>query len=241
VVRLRATVGGVEAVLEDGQVFTGSHLLVAAGRRVALEGLDLKAGGVAQDARGVTVGPSLRSVSNRRVYAVGDAAGGMQFTHLAGYHAGVVIRQIVLGLPARLRSDHIPRVTYTDPELAQVGPTEAEARAVWGDRLTVTRADFHHNDRAQASGEVAGFAKLMIVKGRIIGATVAGPQAGEVLAPLALAVTTRMKVSAFAGVVLPYPTLAEIGKRAAGAYFSPKLFDNAALKRMVRLVQRVLP
>jgi pyruvate/2-oxoglutarate dehydrogenase complex dihydrolipoamide dehydrogenase (E3) component len=241
VVRLRAMAGGVEAVLQDGQVFTGSHLLVAAGRRVALEGLDLKAGGVTHDARGVTVGPSLRSVSNRRVYAVGDAAGGMQFTHLAAYHAGVVIRQIVLGLPARLRGDHIPRVTYTDPELAQVGPTEAEARAVWGDRLTVTRADFHHNDRAQASGEVAGFAKLMIVKGRVIGATVAGPQAGEVIAPLALAVTTRMKVSALAGVVLPYPTLAEIGKRAAGAYFSPKLFDNAALKRMVRLVQRVLP
>jgi pyruvate/2-oxoglutarate dehydrogenase complex dihydrolipoamide dehydrogenase (E3) component len=232
---------GLEAVLADGTVIAGTHLLVAAGRKVALEGLGLEAGGVAHDAKGVTVGPNLRSVSNRRVFAVGDAAGGMQFTHLAGYHAGVVIRQIVLGLPARVRGDHIPRVTYTDPELAQVGPTEAEARATWGDRLTVTRADFHHNDRAQASGEVAGFAKLMIVKGRVIGSTVVGPQAGEVIAPLALAVTTRMKVSAFAGVVLPYPTLAEIGKRAAGAYFSPKLFDNAALKRLVRLVQRVLP
>ena len=241
VVRLRATANGVEAVLEDGQVFTGSHLMVAAGRRAAVESLGLEAAGVTQDARGVTVGPTLRSVSNRRVYAVGDVAGGMQFTHLAAYHAGVVIRQIVLGLPARARGDHIPRVTYTDPELAQVGPTEAEARAKWGDRLTVTRADFHHNDRAQASGEVEGFAKLMIAKGRVIGATIVGPQAGEVIAPLALAVTTRMKVSAFAGVVLPYPTLAEIGKRAAGAYFSPKLFDNAALKRMVRLVQRVLP
>lgn len=241
VVRLRATATGVEAVLEDGQVFTGSHLMVAAGRRAAVESLGLEAAGVTQDARGVTVGPTLRSVSNRRVYAVGDVAGGMQFTHLAAYHAGVVIRQIVLGLPARARGDHIPRVTYTDPELAQVGPTEAEARATWGDRLTVTRADFHHNDRAQASGEVEGFAKLMIAKGRVIGATIVGPQAGEVIAPLALAVTTRMKVSAFAGVVLPYPTLAEIGKRAAGAYFSPKLFDNAALKRMVRLVQRVLP
>jgi pyruvate/2-oxoglutarate dehydrogenase complex dihydrolipoamide dehydrogenase (E3) component len=241
VVRLRATATGVEAVLEDGQVFTGSHLMVAAGRRAAVESLGLEAAGITQDARGVTVGPTLRSISNRRVYAVGDVAGGMQFTHLAAYHAGVVIRQIVLGLPARARGDHIPRVTYTDPELAQVGPTEAEARAIWGDRLTVTRADFHHNDRAQASGEVEGFAKLMIAKGRVIGATIVGPQAGEVIAPLALAVTTRMKVSAFAGVVLPYPTLAEIGKRAAGAYFSPKLFDNAALKRMVRLVQRVLP
>lgn len=241
VVRLRALEPGVEAVLADGTVISGTHLLVAAGRRVALEGLGLEAAGVAHDARGVTVGANLRSTSNRRVFAVGDAAGGMQFTHLAGYHAGIVIRQAVLGLPAKARTDHIPRVTYTDPELAQVGPDEAAARAIWGERLTVSRAEFHHNDRAQAMRAGGGFAKVMIAKGRVVGATVVGPHAGEVLAPLALAVSARMKVSALAGVVLPYPTLAEIGKRAAGAYFSPKLFDNPALKRFVGLVQRILP
>ncbi len=241
VVRLRAVEGGIEAVLADGARVEGTHLLVAAGRKVALDGLALEAGGVAFDARGVTVGANLRSVSNKRVFAVGDAAGGAQFTHLAGYHAGIVIRQAVLGLPAKVRTDHIPRVTYTDPELAQVGPTEDEARKVWGDRLTVSRAEFHHNDRAQAMRAGEGFAKVMIAKGRVVGATVVGPHAGEVLAPLALAVATRMKVSAFAGVVLPYPTLAEIGKRAAGAYFSPKLFDNPTLKRFVGLVQRILP
>ena len=240
-VRVRTIGDGVELVLEDGQVVTGSHLLVAVGRKVALDRLDLAAGGVAADGRGVKVGAGLRSVSNRRVYAVGDAAGGAQFTHLAGYHAGVVIRQAVLGLPAKARADHIPRVTYTDPELAQVGPTEAEARARWGDRLTVTQAGFDHNDRAQAMHEAEGFARLMIVKGRVVGATVTGPHAGEVIAPLALAVAARMKVSALAGAVLPYPTLAEVAKRAAGAYFSPKLFDNAGLKRLVRLVQRILP
>ena len=245
VVRLRApdVAGspGVEAVLADGTVVTGTHLLVAAGRKVALEGLGLEAAGVAHDARGVTVGANLRSVSNRRVHAVGDAAGGAQFTHLAGYHAGIVIRQAVLGLPAKVRGDHIPRVTYTDPELAQVGPTEEEARKHWGDRLTVSRAEFHHNDRAQAMRAGEGFAKVMIARGRVVGATVVGPHAGEVLAPLALAVSARMKVSALAGVVLPYPTLAEIGKRAAGAYFAPKLFENARLKQVVRLVQRFLP
>lgn len=241
VVRVRTIPDGVELVLADGQVVTGTHLLVAAGRVPALERLDLAAGGVAHDRRGVTLGRGLRSVSNRRVYAVGDAAGAGQFTHVAAYQAGVVIRQVVLGLPARLRADHIPRVTYTEPELAQVGPDEAEARAIWGARLVVARAGFQHNDRAQASGAAEGFAKLMIVKGRVIGATVVGPHAGEVVAPLALAVSARMKVAALAGVVLPYPTLAEIGKRAAGAYFSPKLFDNPVLKRVVRLVQRVLP
>lgn len=237
----RDAAAGIVAHLSDGQVVQGSHLLVAAGRRVALERLDLAAGGVAQDGRGVTVGPGLRSVSNRRVFAVGDAVGAGQFTHLAGYHAGVVIRQAVLGLPARLRADHIPRVTFTDPELAQVGPTEAEARAAHGAAVQVALADLAHNDRAQAQGGAVGFAKLMILRGRVIGATVVGPQAGEVLAPLALAVAGRMKVSALAAVVLPYPTLAELGKRAAGAYFSPKLFDNPAVKRMVRLVQRILP
>ncbi|MBU9697117.1 FAD-dependent oxidoreductase [Rhodobacteraceae bacterium HSP-20] len=241
-VRLRVPAGGgVEIVLADGQVVTGSHLLVAVGRLPALERLDLAAGGVAFDRRGVTVGRGLRSVSNRRVYAIGDAAGGAQFTHVAAYHAGIVIRQAVLGLPARLRDDHIPRVTYTAPELAQVGPTEAEARATWGARLVVARAGFDHNDRAQAMGEAEGFAKLMVVRGRVVGATVAGPRAGEVIAPLALAVSARMKVSALAGMVLPYPTLAEVAKRAAGAYFSPKLFDNAGLKRVVRFVERMIP
>ena len=241
VVRARTIGDGIELVLEDGQVVTGSHLLVAVGRTVALEGLDLAVAGVAFDGKGVTVGPGLRSVSNRRVYAVGDAAGLGQFTHLAGYHAGLVIRQAVLGLPAKVRSDHVPRVTYTAPELAQVGPTEAEARARWGDRLTVARAEFHHNDRAQATGETEGFAKLLVVRGRVVGATVVGPHAGEGIASLALAVSSRMKVSALAGMVLPYPTLSEVAKRAAGAYFSPKLFDNAGLKRVVRFVQRVLP
>ena len=241
VVRLRVVPEGVEAVLSDGAVVTGSHLLVAAGRLPVLDRLDLAAAGVAFDKRGVTVGPDLRAKGNRRVFVVGDAAGGAQFTHVAAYHAGLVIRQAMLGLWARERGDHIPRVTFTSPELAQVGPTEAEARAAFGEGVSVARAAFHHNDRAHALRETEGFAKLVIRKGRVIGATVVGPEAGEVIAPLALAVSVRMKVSALAGVVLPYPTLAEIAKRAAGAHFAPALFQNARLKTFVRFVQRFLP
>lgn len=241
VVRLRMVAEGVEAVLSDGAVVTGSHLLVAAGRVPVLDRLDLAAAGVEFDKRGVTVGPDLRAKGNRRVFVVGDAAGGAQFTHVAAYHAGLVIRQAVLGLRARERGDHIPRVTFTTPELAQVGPTEPEARAAFGDGVSVARAAFHHNDRAQALRETEGFAKLVIRRGRVIGATVVGPEAGEVIAPLALAVSARMKVSALAGVVLPYPTLAEVGKRAAGAHFAPALFQNARLKAFVRFVQRFLP
>lgn len=236
-----SAVDGVTLHLADGTTVNGSHLLVAAGRAPALDRLDLPAAGVAFTAQGVTVGEDLTSTTNRRVMVIGDAAGRGQFTHLAAHHAGLVIRRAVLGLPAKLRVDHIPRVTFTDPELAQVGPTEAEARLSHGTALTVLRADYAGNDRAIAEGLTTGFVKVLAHKGRIIGATVIGAQAGEVIAPLALAVSSRMKLSGLAGVVLPYPTLSELGKRAAGAYFSPKLFDNSALKGWVRLVQRLLP
>jgi pyruvate/2-oxoglutarate dehydrogenase complex dihydrolipoamide dehydrogenase (E3) component len=240
VVRLAGKAGAVEVTLGDGQQVTGSHILIAVGRKVALEGLNLAAAGVEHTPKGVTVDARLRS-SNRRIFAVGDAAGGLQFTHVAGWHAGIVIRQTVFGLPARADPRAIPRATYTDPELAQVGQTEAEARSQHGDRLTVVRADFAHNDRAQTEGKAKGLIKVMVVKGRPVGASIVGPQAGELIGLWALAISARLKLSAIAGMVAPYPTLGEVSKRAAGAYFSPKLFENPALKRLVRFIQRWVP
>ncbi|NEY91244.1 dihydrolipoyl dehydrogenase family protein [Tabrizicola oligotrophica] len=240
VVRLRVIPEGVEAVLADGAVLTGSHLLVAAGRIPALERLDLAAGGVACTDKGVTVGATLRSVSNRRVYAIGDAAGGPQFTHAAAAHAGVVIRQVLLGLPAK-SAPRVPWVTYTEPELAQVGLTETEARAAFGDRLHVLRTGFAGNDRARAELKAEGLVKVMVVRGRPVGASIAGPQAGELIGLWALAIAARIRIGTVAGLILPYPTLGETAKRAAGAYFSAKLFDNPAVKRVVRLVQRLVP
>lgn len=240
VVRARREGGEVELVLADGTAIRGSHLLVAAGRQVALERLNLEAAGVAFTRKGVTVGPNLRSTTNRRVYAVGDAAGGLQFTHVAGAHAGVVIRQVLLGLPSKAATV-IPWVTYTEPELAQVGLTEAEARAAHGDKLTVVRSGFGHNDRALAERKATGLVKVMIVAGRPVGASLAGPQAGELIALWSLAISARLKMSAIAGMIAPYPTLGETAKRAAGAYFSPRLFDSRLLRQVVRLVQRLLP
>jgi len=231
---------GVEVVLGNGTVLTGSHLLMAVGRQVVTEGLGLEAAGVAFTRKGITVGPDLRS-SNRRIYAVGDAAGGLQFTHVAGAHAGVVIRQIVFGLPAKTATHAIPWATYTEPELAQVGLTEAEARARHGDGVTVVRAAFAHNDRALTERKAKGLAKVMVVKGRPVGASIAGPQAGELIALWALAISSRLKMGNVAGMIAPYPTLGEVSKRAAGAYFSPRLFDNPVVKRVVGLVQRYLP
>jgi pyruvate/2-oxoglutarate dehydrogenase complex dihydrolipoamide dehydrogenase (E3) component len=119
--------------------------------------------------------------------------------------------------------------------------TEAQARHEYGGALTVLRQDFHHNDRAVTEGIAKGLLKVMVVRGRPVGASIAGPQAGELIALWTLAISAKLKISAIAGMILPYPTLGEVSKRAAGAYFAPKLFDNPQLKRFVRFVQRVLP
>ena len=212
------------------------------GRKVNLRRLNLDKAGVGFDKGGVKVDASLRSTSNKRVYAIGDAAGGMQFTHVAGYHAGVIIRSMLFGLPSRAKTGHIPWVTYTEPELAQIGPTEAEAVKKHGrGAITTVRFDYSGNDRAIATGKTDGFIKVMVFAGRPIGATIVGENAGELIGVWALAIANRMKMSAVAGMVAPYPTLGEINKRVAGAYFGPKLFDNPNVKKIVGLVQRFIP
>ncbi len=230
--------GDITVSTKDGETFSGTHLLVAVGRTVNTDKLDLHKGGIEHERKGVTVDASLRSVSNRKVYAIGDAAGGLQFTHVAGYHAGVIIKSILMGLPSKARTDHIPWATYIDPEMAHVGLTEAEAREKHGAKLTVTRFDYAGNDRAIATGQTKGMIKVMIVKGRPVGASIVGAQAGELIQVWALAIANRLKMSAIAAMVAPYPTLGEVNKRAAGAYFTPKLFDSPMVKRIVGFVQR---
>ena len=215
IAEIKKTKSGIEVVLKDGGVVSGSHLLVAAGRVPNIESLNLEAAGIEYAKRGVTVDQGLRS-TNKKVYAAGDVAGGLQFTHVAGYHAGLIIRNALFKLPVKNRTDIIPWVTYTDPELSHVGLTEADARKTPGDSVKVLRWNFAENDRAQAEGKTKGMIKVILgKKSRIIGASIVGPQAGELIAPWVLAVSQGLKISAFANVVLPYPTLSEIGKRAA--------------------------
>ena len=221
--------------------FSGTHLLMAVGRKVNIEKLDLDKANVAHD-RSVKVDASLRSITNKKVYAIGDAAGGLQFTHVAGYHAGVIIRSMLFGLPSKAKTDHIPWVTFTDPELAQVGLTADQAIKRHGkEAVTVARFEYDENDRAIAQGKTTGFIKVIVVKGRPVGATIVGDHAGELIGVWALAIANKLKMSAVAAMVAPYPTLGEINKRAAGAYFSPKLFDNPMVKRVVGFVQKYLP
>lgn len=232
--------GAIEVEAQDGRVFKGSHLLVALGRKTNTERLNLEAAGIETTRAGIKVDASLRS-SNRRVYAIGDVAGGLQFTHVAGYHAGVIIRSVLFGLPSKAKTSHIPHATYCDPELAQVGLTEAQAREKHGQKLEVARFDFHHNDRAIAERKTAGFIKVMVVKSRPVGVSIVGHQAGELISLWSLALANNMKMGQIAAMVAPYPTISEVNKRVAGAYFSPRLFDNPMVKRVVGFVQRWIP
>jgi pyruvate/2-oxoglutarate dehydrogenase complex dihydrolipoamide dehydrogenase (E3) component len=238
---IRAETGPV-LVLEDGTRLAGTHLLVAAGRRPNIEDLDLPAGNVAASARGIATDAGLRSTSNRRVFAAGDIAdpagiGPRAFTHVGSYHAGIVIRRAVFRLPGRVDYRALPRVTYTDPELAQVGLTEAEARAA-GMAVGVHRFDMRENDRAIAEGAAEGMAKLVMAGGRLVGAGVLAPGAGEMIGVATLAIGQRLKASALAGMIVPYPTRAEALKRAAAEPLAMRLF-SARGTWLARLLMRV--
>jgi pyruvate/2-oxoglutarate dehydrogenase complex dihydrolipoamide dehydrogenase (E3) component len=222
----------------DGAVaeIEGSHLLIAAGRKPNIGDLGLDAAGVAHERSGITVDDRLRT-SNRKIYAIGDCAGGFQFTHLANYHAGIVIRNVLLRLPAKVNLKALPWVTYTDPEMAHVGLAEAQARARHGD-VTVLRFPLSENDRAIAERATEGFVKVVTDrKGRILGASIVGAHAGELLQPWVLAMSSGLKIGALAGMIVPYPTLGEINKRAAGTFYTPKVFGEG-MKRAVRFLSR---
>jgi pyruvate/2-oxoglutarate dehydrogenase complex dihydrolipoamide dehydrogenase (E3) component len=216
----------------------GSHLLVAVGRRPVVEPLDLKAAGIAHTARGITVDDGLRT-TNRRVYAIGDVTGGPLFTHVAGYQGALVLKSALFRLPVKASATPIPHVTFTDPELAAVGLSEAEARARHGDRIRVLRWPFLDNDRARCERATEGLMKVITDRrGRILGATVVGRHGGEGLAPWILALHRREKIGALATMVAPYPTLSEVTKRVAGSYYTSALF-SARTRRLVRLLGRL--
>ncbi len=237
---VRGEAGSIEIETKDGRVFKGTHLLVAVGRKANTDTLNLEAAGIETTRTGIKVNDSLKT-TNKYVYAIGDAAGGLQFTHVAGYHAGIVIRSALFGLPAKTSTAHIPWATYTQPELAQVGLTEAQAQKAHGSRLEVVRFPYSHNDRAITERKTKGLIKVMVVKGRPVGVSIAGHQAGELINLWSLVIANGLKMSAVSSMVSPYPTIGEINKRVAGAYFTPRLFENDMVKRVVRLVQRWLP
>ncbi len=210
----------------------GSHLLVAVGRKPALDSLNLEAAGIRHDSTGIIVKRNLKT-SNGRVYAIGDAAAGqLKFTHAANYHAGLVIRNALFRLPVRASNDAVPWVIFTDPELAQAGLTEAEARKRYR-KIRILRWPYHDNDRAQAERATHGHIKVITnKKGHLLGVTIVGAEAGELISMWVLAIAQGLDIRALTGIVLPYPTLSEIGKRAAIDFFTPSL-TSPMLRRIM--------
>jgi pyruvate/2-oxoglutarate dehydrogenase complex dihydrolipoamide dehydrogenase (E3) component len=238
--RVRGGAGGIEVTIErDGatEEIRGSHLLVAAGRKANVDGLGLDSAGIEHSGKGIMVDARLRT-TNKRVFAIGDVAGSYQFTHVAGYHGGIVLRNALFWLPAKADHQAVPWVTYTDPELAQVGLTDMQAKEMLGAGIRVLRWGFSENDRANAERRPDGFVKVVTDKrGRVVGATIVGAQAGELILPWVLAVSEKWKIGKMAGVIAPYPTLSEVGKRAAGSWYVPKLFSERT-RTIVRFLQR---
>jgi pyruvate/2-oxoglutarate dehydrogenase complex dihydrolipoamide dehydrogenase (E3) component len=216
---------GAVSVRAGGQTLEGSHLLIAVGRTPNVDRLNLEAAGIEYDKKGVKVDASLQT-SNKRVYAMGDIAGGRQFTHVAGYHASVLVRKILFKTPAKNNEDQAPWVTYSDPELAHVGLTEKDARDRHGD-VKVVRWTAEENDRAQAERDTRGLVKAVTDKGgKVLGASIVGAGAGDLIQPWAFAISNGQKIRAFTNYIAPYPTRGEMSKRAAGQWYTPTLFSK---------------
>jgi pyruvate/2-oxoglutarate dehydrogenase complex dihydrolipoamide dehydrogenase (E3) component len=226
------------AIEGRAEELAADQVLVATGRAPNVEGLNLEAAGVAYDPTGIRVDRALRT-TNHRVFAIGDVTGRPAFTHAAGAHAGLFVRRALFASPVNVERLVVPRVTYTDPELAVVGLTETEARARHGDAIKVITQSFEHNDRAQTEADTRGFGKLITDrKGRILGAAIVGKNAGDLIQPFVLAMSAGVKLSALAGYVAPYPTRGEIVKRLAGQWYSPILFSSRT-RRLVSLLKRL--
>lgn len=201
------------------EVVDGSHLLIAAGRNPNVSDLNLPAAGVKHGPAGIVVNRGLKT-SNRRIYAIGDVTGSPRFSHVSSHQAEIVLRRALFRLPAKFDLTVIPWVTFTDPELAHVGLTEEQARAA-KHTINVLRWPFSENDRAHAEHQVVGHIKVVITpKGRILGATIVGPAASELIQIWALAISQKLPITAIAGYVAAHPTYGEIGKRAALRYYA---------------------
>ena len=235
--RVRRLRQRIEVVLagDTEETIQGTDLLVAIGRRPNIDALDLSAARVKYEPHGIAVNKRFRT-SNRRVYAIGDVTGLPAFTHSASHQAALLIRHLLFRLPIKMNADEIPRVTFTDPELAHVGLTDAQARQRHGS-IRVLRWPYHDNDRAQTERETRGHIKVVTdPKGLILGATIVGAAAGEQITAWTLAINHGLNIRAFAEIVMPYPTYTEIGKRAAITFFTPRLTTNW-VRRILNLLR----
>ncbi|MBA3505972.1 MAG: FAD-dependent oxidoreductase [Betaproteobacteria bacterium] len=240
IVRVRGRKGAVAMTIKgkDGgeHMLEATHLLIATGRKANIENLGLDAADVKTGKNGIVVDDRLRT-TNPKIYVIGDAAGGYQFTHMADHHAGVVLRHAIFRFKWTKPSSIVPWCTYTDPELARIGLSETEAQEK---KIAhrVYRFPFDDIDRARAEGETEGFAKIVTTpSGKLLGAAIVGLHAGELLAEYGLAVTEGMNAKTLTGIIHTYPTLAQVNRRVADQRLKEGLTPTAKkwIQRIFRL------
>lgn len=234
---IRAAQAAISVTLDDDRELVGSHLLVAVGRSANISDLHLAAAGIEADFDGIKV-DARRRTANRRIYAIGDCRAGPRFTHAAGYEGALVSVDIALGWPGRADWRVLPHVTFCDPEIAQIGLTEAEARNRHG-KVDVIKQAFSENDRAVTEGDTRGFLKLIRQRGKVVGVTIVGAHAGELLLPWAQIITGKVSTFALGSAIIAYPTRSEISKATAFALHAPFVFGAwprrwAAMMAMAR-------
>ncbi|MGH6881516.1 MAG: dihydrolipoyl dehydrogenase family protein, partial [Hypericibacter sp.] len=240
VTQLEPAGAGIRATLAQGadrSTIEGSHLLLAAGRVPASDDLGLDAAGVACDGRAIRIDERCRT-SNRRIYALGEIAGGPPSTAWTGHQAMAIVKSMMFRLPARTKAQLLPRVVFSDPELAQVGMNEAQARAAGHDRIVVRRFPFAETDRAQTDRATAGFVKLVATPaGKILGAGIVGTEGGELIQSWGLALAAGLSLRAFTDMITATPTLSEASKRVAGGFYAERMLA-ARMRRWVRWLAR---
>ena len=238
VMKVSASDQGIAIETGGGPTIMASHLLVATGRTCDFTGFGLENAGIAWSARGIEV-DARRRTANKKVYAIGDCRVGPRFTHVSGYEGSLIVLQVALGLPSKADYKALPWVTYSDPELGHVGMTETDAREKYGDRIEITKQEFAENDRARAENDTEGFLKIIRKGKKVLGVTIVGPHAGELLLPWSLAIGGKANAFAIGGAIVPYPTRSDISKQAGFAIWEPTIFGNTA-KRWARFRAKYL-
>ncbi len=216
------------------RVFKARDLFLALGRQANVHHLKLERAGVYYTDEGILVDHKMRT-SQKHIFAIGDITGCYPFTHAAGYEAGVALSNAIIHYPRKADYTWMPRVTYTDPELAVMGKTEAQLRADGTDYVLWSES-FENNDRSLAEGYPIGKIKLLLDKSeKVLGVQILGPRAGELLGEWVAVLNGGIKLSTLASAVHPYPTLTEINKQVAADVMAPKIFGGF-LKKGVNLV-----
>ncbi|WAT16720.1 FAD-dependent oxidoreductase [Aurantiacibacter sp. MUD11] len=235
--RVSGSAGAITVTTDGGEEIAGSHLLVAVGRKARTEGYGLEELDIELGRNGIKV-DARRRTSMKHIYAIGDCREGPRLTHVSGYEGSNVVLEIALGLPAKVDWRALPWCTYTEPEVAQIGMTESEARERYGDKLTVVTEGFDHNDRAIAEGLDQGHCKVMLKGKKVVGASICGVNAGELLLPFTQMITGKTGTFDVGGAVISYPTRVEIVKAAAFKAWEPTVFGTWP-KRWVSLLARL--